>query len=57
MTGDGDITIREGDRLKAGEYRALRADASWSDVGVPDERLQAALDATWNVSARKVRGS
>ena len=56
MTGDGDTTIREGDRLEAGEYRALRADAAWSDVGVPDERLQAALDATWNVSARTATG-
>jgi GNAT superfamily N-acetyltransferase len=52
----GDATIREGDRLVPGEYRALRADAQWSDVGVPDDRLQAALDATWNVTARTADG-
>ena len=56
MTGDGDTTIREGDRLEAGEYRALRADAAWSDIGVSDDRLQAALDATWNVTARAADG-
>jgi GNAT superfamily N-acetyltransferase len=56
MTGDGDITIREGDQLGAGEYRALRADAGWSQVGASDEPLQAALDAGWNVTARTADG-
>jgi GNAT superfamily N-acetyltransferase len=56
MTGAGDISIREGDRLEACEYRALRADAEWSDVGVADDQLQAALDATWNVTARTAEG-
>jgi GNAT superfamily N-acetyltransferase len=56
MTGDGDTTIREGDLLEVAEYRALRADAGWSEVGAADQLLQAALDAGWNVTARTADG-
>ena len=50
------ITIHDGDRLQAVEYRMLRADAGWSEVGAADGRLQAGLDATWNVTARTAAG-
>jgi GNAT superfamily N-acetyltransferase len=56
MAGDRDTTIRKGDRLEAGEYRGLRADAEWSEVGAADDQLQAALDGTWNVTARTAYG-
>jgi GNAT superfamily N-acetyltransferase len=56
MTAIGSTIIRGGDRLQAGEYRGLRADAGWSEVGAADGRLQAALDATWNVTVRLADG-
>jgi GNAT superfamily N-acetyltransferase len=56
MTDDGSIRIREGDRLEAGEYRQLRADAGWSKPRAGDSELQRALDRSWNVSARTGAG-
>ncbi|MGN6380636.1 MAG: GNAT family N-acetyltransferase [Gaiellales bacterium] len=51
-----ETSIREGDRLRVGEYRALRADGGWSEVRAADDALQRALDATWNVTARTGTG-
>jgi ribosomal protein S18 acetylase RimI-like enzyme len=46
------IDILEGAPLTAAEYRALRADAGWSDVRAPDAALEQALGRSWNVCAR-----
>src|SRR5690349_24520450 len=56
MTAAGPTRIHEGDRLHAGEYRSLRADAGWSEVPAADDALQRVLDATWNVTARTEPG-
>jgi GNAT superfamily N-acetyltransferase len=44
--------IVEGDRVAVAEYRALRESVGWDAVPANDEELQAALDRTWNVTAR-----
>jgi ribosomal protein S18 acetylase RimI-like enzyme len=53
---DPPIEIVEGDRLTAAEYRALRADAGWSEVRADDAQLQKALERSWNVCARAAGG-
>jgi GNAT superfamily N-acetyltransferase len=50
------MRLTEGDRLDPGEYRRLRAAVGWSDPGVDDDILGAALDSTWNVTARDDAG-
>ena len=50
------IDIVEGGRLDAAEYRALRADAGWSDPRASDEELNRALGRSWNVCARTTGG-
>jgi GNAT superfamily N-acetyltransferase len=50
------MRITEGDRIEPGEYRHLRRSAGWDDPAVDDDILAAALDVTWNVTARDERG-
>ena len=50
------MQLTEGDRLDPVEYRRLRGAVGWSDPGVDDDILGAALDSTWNVTARDDAG-
>jgi GNAT superfamily N-acetyltransferase len=50
------MRLTEGDQLDPGEYRRLRGAVGWSDPGVDDDILGAALDSTWNVTARNDAG-
>jgi GNAT superfamily N-acetyltransferase len=50
------MQLTEGDRLDLGEYRRLRGAVGWAEPGVDDDILAAALDATWNVTARDDAG-
>jgi GNAT superfamily N-acetyltransferase len=50
------MRLTEGDRLDPGEYRRLRGAVGWSEPSVDDDILGAALDATWNVTARDDAG-
>ena len=50
------MVITEGDRIDPGEYRHLRRSAGWDEAAVDDDILAAALDVTWNVTARDERG-
>jgi GNAT superfamily N-acetyltransferase len=50
------MRLTEGDRIDPGEYRRLRGAVGWSDPGVDDDILGAALDSTWNVTARDELG-
>jgi GNAT superfamily N-acetyltransferase len=50
------MRVTEGDRIDPGEYRHLRRSAGWDDPAVDDDILAAALDVTWNVTARDERG-
>ncbi|HET7235652.1 MAG TPA: GNAT family N-acetyltransferase [Actinomycetota bacterium] len=51
-----DVATVEGDRVVVAEYRALREAIGWDPVPARDEDLQAALDRTWNVTARTADG-
>ena len=48
--------IVEGDRVAVAEYHALREAVGWDAVPASDDALQAALDRTWNVTARSADG-
>lgn len=48
--------VTEEDSVLVAEYRALRQAVGWDDVSGTDEELQAALDRTWNVTARTGAG-
>ena len=50
------MQLTEGDRLDPYEYRRLRGAVGWSEPAVDDDILAAALDATWNVTARDEAG-
>jgi GNAT superfamily N-acetyltransferase len=50
------MRLTEGDRLDPGEYRRLRRAVGWSEPAVDDDIMSAALDATWNVTARDDAG-
>ena len=50
------MQLTEGARLDPVEYRRLRGAVGWSDPGVDDDILGAALDSTWNVTARDDAG-
>jgi len=45
--------LDEGARIDVGEYRRLRETVGWSAPAASDAALQAALDGTWNVTARE----
>jgi ribosomal protein S18 acetylase RimI-like enzyme len=51
-----ELRIVEGDRVAVAEYRALRQAVGWDAVRSGDEELGAALDRTWNVTARTTDG-
>jgi GNAT superfamily N-acetyltransferase len=44
--------VVDGDRVAVAEYRVLRETVGWDPVPANDEDLQAALERTWNVTAR-----
>jgi len=50
------MQLTEGDRLDPGEYRRLRLAVGWAEPAVDDDILVAALDSTWNVTARDDAG-
>jgi GNAT superfamily N-acetyltransferase len=50
------MRLTEGDQLDPGEYRRLRRAVGWEEPAVDDDILAAALDATWNVTARDDAG-
>ena len=50
------MQLTEGDRLDPYEYRRLRGAVGWSEPAVDDDILGAALDSTWNVTARDDAG-
>ena len=49
-------TIRRGDRVTPGEYRALLATVKWRPLEQDDAEVAAALEASWNVTARTSDG-
>ena len=49
-------TIRRGDRVGPAEYRALLAAVNWRPLEQADAELAAALEASWNVTARTSDG-
>ncbi len=49
-------TIRGGDPVTPGEYRALLEAVGWRVVEEPAAELQRALETTWNVTARTAEG-
>jgi len=51
-----ELTIRAGDKVAPDEYRGLLRSVDWRLPDHPDDRLQAALSATWNVTARTAAG-
>jgi GNAT superfamily N-acetyltransferase len=48
--------IRRGDRVTPGEYRSLLAAVNWRPLEQADAELAAALEASWNVTARTSDG-
>ncbi len=48
--------ITEADRVMVAEYRTIREAVGWDAIDAGDEELQAALDRTWNVTARSADG-
>jgi GNAT superfamily N-acetyltransferase len=50
------VQIKEGGEVLVKEYRTLREAIGWRPVDAPDEELLAALDLTFNVTARKTDG-
>jgi GNAT superfamily N-acetyltransferase len=51
-----ELRLTEGDRIDPVEYRRLRHSTGWDDPAVDDDILAAALDTTWNVTARDEQG-
>src|SRR5215211_5505780 len=49
-------TIRRGDRVSPAEYRSLLAAVRWRPLEQEDVEVTAALDASWNVTARTTEG-
>ena len=49
-------TILRGDRVTPGEYRSLLAAVEWPPVQQDDIAVAAALEASWNVTARTSDG-
>jgi len=49
-------TIRRGDRVTPAEYRSLLAAIKWRPLEQEDVEVAAALDASWNVTARTSDG-
>src|SRR5215218_9269987 len=45
-------TIRRGDRVAPAEYRSLLAAVKWRSLEQDDVEVAAALDTSWNVTAR-----
>lgn len=57
MTGETNPpTIRRGDRVTPAEYRSLLAAAKWRPLEQDDVDVAAALEASWNVTARTSDG-
>jgi len=54
--GQGEVTIQAGDSVEPGEYRGLLRSVEWRLPDPPEATLQAALTATWNVTARTAAG-
>jgi GNAT superfamily N-acetyltransferase len=48
--------IRRGDRVTPDEYRSLLAAVNWRPLEQTDAELAAALEASWNVTARTSDG-
>lgn len=51
-----EVRIAEGDRVAVAEYRAIRDAVGWGEVPAGDADLEAALDRSWNVTARTADG-
>jgi GNAT superfamily N-acetyltransferase len=49
-------TIQRGDRVTPAEYRSLLAAVEWRPLQQDDTEVAAALDASWNVTARTSDG-
>jgi GNAT superfamily N-acetyltransferase len=49
-------TIRSGDRVTPAEYRSLLVAVGWRSLAQDDVEVTAALDASWNVTARMSDG-
>jgi ribosomal protein S18 acetylase RimI-like enzyme len=49
-------TIRRGDRVTPPEYRSLLAAVEWRPLEQDDVALAAALEVSWNVTARTLDG-
>jgi GNAT superfamily N-acetyltransferase len=49
-------TIRRGDRVSPSEYRSLLAAVKWRPLEHDDAELAAALESSWNVTARTADG-
>src|SRR5215212_7158577 len=57
MSGETDPPeIRRGDRVTPVEYRSLLAAVKWRPLEQVDAELVAALEASWNVTARTSDG-
>jgi ribosomal protein S18 acetylase RimI-like enzyme len=60
MAGDTDdfdsLTFRRADRVTPAEYRTLLAEVGWRPVAQADAELAAALERSWNVTARTPGG-
>ena len=57
MSGEGKLpTIQHGDRVTPAEYRSLLAAVEWRPLQQDDTEVAAALDASWNVTARTSDG-
>jgi ribosomal protein S18 acetylase RimI-like enzyme len=48
--------IRRGDRVTPADYRSLLAAVNWRPLEQDDAEVAAALDASWNVTARTADG-
>ena len=57
MSGEtSPLTIRRGDRVTPGEYRSLLAAVEWRPLQQNDSEVAAALETSWNVTARTSDG-
>ena len=50
------LTMRRGDRVTPAEYRTMLAAVGWRPVAQTDAELAAALERSWNVTARTPDG-